>query len=133
MRDDDFPRFDAHLRGSVLFRVLDALGTRAIAAAASASTTHRLRMACDRFARLPPVDRLRAAACFGAIASVAHLALLRLVPAHIAPTVPKPLWVLVAATAVFAAVFAERLVASWPSSRLRAFLESRKSARRRAL
>ena len=80
----------------------------------------------DRFAALPAAERLRGVAALVATATIGHLVLLRIVPAHIAPALPKAFWLLIASAAIIVAVFADRFAARWPSSRLSGRLKSRR-------
>jgi hypothetical protein len=117
---DDFSRLEAYVRESLLVRTADRITKGLVVGLGDASVGRALHGAWVRAAARPPAERVRAAALFAAAASVGHLLLLPLVPPHIAPALPKSLWVLVAAAAGFAAAFAERLAACWPTSRLRA-------------
>jgi len=53
---------------------------------------------------------------FVATAAAGHLILLRFVPPHIAPALPKATWMLVAVVALVVAVVPERVIAGWESS-----------------
>jgi hypothetical protein len=118
---DEFRRLETHIHGSVLFRRFDDLAAAAVAAAAYARVTRRLREVRERFAARSATERVRAVAVFVATAAFGHLLLLAVVPAHIAPATPKTLWIVLGAAAMFTAVCADRFVAAWPSSRVRAW------------
>jgi hypothetical protein len=112
----EFERLESHLRGSWLVRIIDASATVWRVAATRSAVVRALRSAIARFSSVAPAARLRAVAVFVATAAVGHLILLRFVPPHIAPALPKPMWMLVAAAAVVVALVPERLIAGWESS-----------------
>jgi hypothetical protein len=112
----EFERLESHLRGSWLVRTIDVSATAWRVAATRAAIARALRSAITQFSSLTPADRLRAVAAFSATATIVHLLLLRVVPAHIAPALPQLFWVLVTATALFIAILADRLTAAWNSS-----------------
>jgi len=111
-----FERLESHLRGSWLVRGIDASATAWRVAATRSAIVGSLRNVIARFSSLAAADRLRAVAVFVATATVGHLMLLRFVPPHIAPALPKAFWMLVASAALVVAVFPERLIAGWESS-----------------
>ena len=137
MKVAEFERLESHLHGSALVRAADAVGRIGLAAARHSATARRLHGLRERVARLPPAAQLRSAAVFVATATLAHLLLLPVVPPHIAPALPKAIWILVGVTAIVTAAVANRLAGSWASSAARAmwrtitFPESRKPAHRR--
>lgn len=112
----EFERLESHLRGSWLVRGVDAGASVWRAAALRSAFAVSLRRMMDRFGSLAAADRLRAVAVFVATAAIAHLLLLRFVPPHIAPALPKALWVLVALVSSVVASVPERLIAGWESS-----------------
>lgn len=112
----EFERLESHLRGSWLVRIVDASATAWRLAATRSAIVGSLRSASARFSSLAPADRLRAVAVFVATATVGHLMLLRFVPPHIAPALPKAFWMLVAAATLIVAIASERVIAGWESS-----------------
>jgi hypothetical protein len=112
----EFERLESHLRGSWLVRTIDASATAWRVAATRSAIVRDLRSAITRFGSLTQAERLRAVAVFVATAAVGHLILLRFVPPHIVPALPKALWMLVAAAALLVALVPERLIAAWESS-----------------
>ena len=116
MKGAEFERLESNLHGSALVRAADAVGRIGLAAARHSATARRLHGLRERVARLPPAAQLRSAAVFVATATLAHLLLLRVVPPHIAPALPKAIWILVVLTAVVSAAIADRLTVAWVSS-----------------
>lgn len=112
----EFDAVAACVRTSALFRAADSIATACLIAADRSAVAARVRDARARFASLPGDGRLRAVAICVATAAAGHLLLLLLVPARIAPGTPKALWLLVAAAALFVAVCARGLAASWETS-----------------
>ncbi len=122
--DRDFARLDSHLQSSWLIRGADALATTAAAAASGSTTAQWFRSARDRFHSTAVESRVRAVGVFLTTATIGHLLLLRFVPAHIAPALPKALWVLVAVSALVIAIAAKSVAHAWRPSlvaRLSAF------------
>jgi hypothetical protein len=111
-----FERLESHLRASWLVRGVDASATAWRVAATGSAIAGSLRSVIARFSSLAAADRIRAVAVFVATATVGHLLLLRFVPPHIAPALPKAFWMLVAAAALLVTIFPERLCAGWESS-----------------
>src|SRR4030095_15852440 len=99
----EFERLESHLRGSWLVRTIDASATAWRVAAKRSAIVRDLRSAIPRFGSLTQAERLRAVAVFVATAAVGHLILLRFVPPHLVPALPRALWVLVGGAAVFGA------------------------------
>jgi len=112
----EFERLESHLRGSWLVRLVDASATAWQVAAARSAIVRSLRTVNDRFRSLPAADRLRAVGVFVATATIGHLVLLRFVPPHIAPALPKAWWMLAAVAAAVVAIVPERFIAGWESS-----------------
>jgi hypothetical protein len=112
----EFERLESHLRGSWLVRTIDASATAWRVAATRSAIVRALRSAITRFSSLAPADRLRAVAAFSATATIVHLLLLSVVPAHIAPALPQAVWVLVALTALVVAIAAKAVTNAWKSS-----------------
>jgi len=112
----EFERLESHPHGSWLVRAIDASATAWRVAATRSATVRALDSAMARFSSLTQAERLRAVAVFVATAAVGHLILLRFVPPHIAPALPKAMWMLVAAAALVVALVPERLIAGWESS-----------------
>jgi len=112
----EFERLESHLRGSWLVRTIDASAIAWRVAATRSTSARARRTAIAWFSSLTPAERLRAVAVFVATAAVGHLILLRFVPPHIAPALPKPTWMLVAAAALLVALVPEPLIAAWESS-----------------
>ena len=90
----DFALLEAHLRNSVLVRSVERIAASAAAAFSYAAITRRVYSIRVRFAALPAAERLRGVAALVATATIGHLVGLRIVPAHIAPALPKAFWVL---------------------------------------
>jgi len=116
IRGPEFERLESHLRASRLVRIVDASAIAWRVAAARSAFVRSLRGVNDRLRSPAAADRLRAAAVFVATATIGHLVLLRFVPPHIAPALPKSMWILVAAAATIVALVPERVVAGWESS-----------------
>lgn len=117
----DFPAAEAAIRGSIIAGSIDA-AARYWLAAFSESVVHR--RAADlrgRYREASRAGRLRGGAVVVAAGAIGHLALVRLVPAQVAPATPPGVWMLVGAAGVFVALCAKRLAISWESSRLRRF------------
>jgi hypothetical protein len=112
----EFERLESHLRGSWLVRTIDVSAAAWRVAATRSAIVRALSRAITQFSSLTPAKRLRAVAVFVATAAVGDLILLRLVPLDIAPTLPKAMWVLVAAAALVIAFVPGRLIAGWESS-----------------
>jgi hypothetical protein len=112
----EFERLESHLRGSWLVRSVDAAATAWRVAAPRSALVRPVRRAAAQFRSLSPADRLQAVAVFVAGATAGHLMLLRFVPPHIAPALPKVMWMLVAAAALVVALVPERMIAGWESS-----------------
>jgi hypothetical protein len=112
----EFERLESHLHGSRLVRTIEASAIAWRVAATRSTTGRARRTAIAWFSSLPPAERLRAVAVFVATAAVGHLILLRFVPPHIAPALPKATWMLVAAAALVVAVVPEHAIAGWESS-----------------
>ena len=116
MNGPEFERLESHLRGSWLGRGVDASATAWRVAVTRSAFVGSLRRVIARFSSQAPADRLRAVAVSVATATVGHLMLLRFVPPHIAPALPKSFWMLVLAAALVAALVPRRVIAGWESS-----------------
>jgi hypothetical protein len=116
MNERDFVRLEAQLQESWLIRGADRIADACVHAGDRSRSARLIRGVRERFLALPVDQRVRAAAAFVAAAATGHLLILRLVPAHVAPALPRLLWVLVAATALIVAVLADRLTEAWNSS-----------------
>ena len=112
----EFERLESHLRGSWLVRSVDAAATAWRVAAPRSALVRPVRRAAAQFRSLSPADRLQAVAVFVAGATAGHLMLLRFVPPHIAPALPKSFWMLVLAAALVAAFVPQRVIAGLESS-----------------
>jgi hypothetical protein len=112
----DFERLESHLHGSRLVRTIEASANAWRVAATRSTSARARRTAIAWFSSRPPAERLRAVAVFVATAAAGHLILLRFVPPHIAPALPKATWMLVAAAALVVAVVPERVIAGWECS-----------------
>ena len=115
----DFSQIEEYVRQSAIVRTIDALGEAWRAAVEDSSTAGRIRRIRSRFLMLPLAVRVRAVAIAVASAAGAYLLLLRVVPAQVAPAIPRTLWPLAFASATATAIVADRLAASWDSSSLR--------------
>jgi len=115
----DFPAVRSMLLSSAMIRALDLATRRWALARAHSSAGSRVADARERLRRASPADRVRAAALAAGTAAAGHLILLQLVPAQVAPQMPRGLWLFVAAAALVAAVSANAVVSGWNSSLLR--------------
>jgi len=129
-----FARLESHLQESVLVRGVDAIATASLHAVNRSTTVDWMRKAWARVVSVPVESQVRAASVFAATAAVGHLLLLGLVPAHIAPALPRALWVTTAASALIVAAASAQATTAWTSSAVRGlwaavgqrFRESRK-------
>ena len=114
--DRTFARLESQLCESWLMRGANLVASTCEVSLEQSSTASALR--CMRWAwqSAPPNVQLRAVATAGAVATLGHLALLRFVPPHIAPAVPRLFWVLVAATSLIVAALATQVTCAWSTS-----------------
>jgi len=115
----DFPAVRSMLRSSAIIRALDMATRWWALARAHSSAGLRMDDARARLRRASPADRVSAAALAAGTAAAGHLILIQLVPAQVAPQIPRGLWLFVAAAALVAAVSANAVVSGWHSSLLR--------------
>jgi hypothetical protein len=118
----EFPAVESMLRASAIVRALDTVARWWTAAGANSAVASRALMAAAQIRRAAPADRVRAFALAIGIASAGHLILLQVVPAQVAPTIPRALWLSVAAAALLAAQCAAAVAGSWNSSVVRRLL-----------
>ena len=114
--DRKFERLDAHLRESGLVRGADASARGWHAAAEQSAAVQSIRRARERFLFARFEDRVRTVAVFVATATIGHLFLLRLLPAHIAPALPQLFWIVTATAASVIALTANRVPEAWLTS-----------------
>ena len=120
MRDrQDFAAIEAHVRHSVIVRTIEAIDRVWCDAWRDSAVVARLRGMRRRFLSMTAPVRLRAVAVAVGSAAAGYLALLAAMPAQVTPAVPRATWLVVFAFAVLAALFSDRLAASWPSSSIR--------------
>ncbi len=115
----EFGELETHVRASALYRVIEGMETACLGATTRSSIAARVREARDHFASLADAGRVRFIAIVLAAAAGGHFALLRWVPAQVAPAAPRGVWLLFAASATFVALCADRLRVSWKSSAVR--------------
>ena len=115
----EFPAVRSMLRSSAIIRACEMAMRWWALGRAHSSAGSRVAAARERVRRASPADRVRAAALAAGTAAAGHLILLRLVPAQVAPQIPRGLWLFVAAAALVAAFSANAVVGGWNSSLLR--------------
>jgi len=114
--DCEFPRLESQLRESWLMRGANLIGSRCAVSLEQSSSASSLRRMRSTWQSTPANVRVRATAAALAVATLGHLALLRFVPPHIAPAVPRMFWVLVAAAPLIVAALATQVTRAWSTS-----------------
>ena len=115
----DFPRLEAHMRSSLLFRACEGVAAVGRTAAMNSATAAAIHDTRARFNALERHDRIRAIAIATAVGAAGHLLLARLMPSNLAPALPRSFWLLISATAIVAVVFARQLAAALQTSAIR--------------
>src|SRR5262245_43840633 len=134
MNDRDFARLQSLLQESRLIRGVDTIATASLHAVNRSTSAEWMRRTWARVVSGPVESQVRATSVFVATATIGHVLLLRLVPAHIAPALPRALWVTIAASALIVAAASAPVTTAWASSAVRGlwatvgqrFRESRK-------
>jgi hypothetical protein len=114
--DRSFERLESDLRESWLVRGAARTAATCEASLEHSSTTTAVRRVRSAWESTPANVRLRSVAVGMAVATLGHLALLRFVPPHVAPAVPRLFWVLVAATSLLVAALATPVAHAWSTS-----------------
>ena len=105
--DRAFARLESDLQSSFLIRAVDAIAGAWQTAANRSAAAQWIRSGRDRFRSVAVEGRVRAVAVWAATATIGHLVLLRFIPPHVAPALPKVFWILVAFTALVVAIAAK--------------------------
>lgn len=116
MTDRSFERLESHLSESWLIRVANVIATTGAASLEQSSTAHAFRRVRSSWQLTPASARVRAIGSGVAVATLGHLGLLRFVPPHVAPAVPRLFWVLVAVTSLLVATMATHVTHAWSTS-----------------
>jgi hypothetical protein len=114
----DFDLVRGAYASSLIGRSLSAFDTRVGAAWTRSLVVRTARQLGDRLAPGAIASTIRTFAVAGAIAAIAQLWLITVMPATVAPAMPKAVFVLVAVIAIAIAWQAEAVVRAWPGSRL---------------
>ncbi len=114
--DRSFERLESELRESWLLRGANLAATTCETSLEHSSTTMGFRRMRSVWESTPANVRLRSVATGITVATLGHLALLRFVPPHIAPEVPRLFWLLVAATSLSVAALATSITHAWATS-----------------